>query len=219
MRILLVDDHRDVRELVGRALESEGHVVTTCSTLAAARSTLRQNSVDLLVLDLGLPDGDGLDFCRELRASRAEVPILLLTARSEISERVAGLGAGADDYLPKPFAVAELRARVRAIARRPGSVTTLVVARGDSSVDFGRREARRAGRAIALTAREWAILDLLVARRGRVVPKTEILDSVWGEITENGEASLEVLVGRIRRKLGEDLVRTVRGEGYALADV
>lgn len=215
VRILLVDDHRDVRELVKRALESDGHVVVAVGNLAAAKRALGDGRVDFAVLDLGLPDGDGIDLCRSLRREESPIPVLLLTARSEVAQRVAGLDAGADDYLTKPFAVAELRARVRALARRPTDRTKSIVSVDDVILDFGQRSAQRAGHAAALTAREWAILELLAARRGRVASKVEILDSVWGEVTDKTESSLEVLVARIRRKLGERVVRTVRGEGYA----
>jgi DNA-binding response OmpR family regulator len=146
-----------------------------------------------------------------------QVPILLLTARGDIKSRVTGLEAGADDYLPKPFALAELLARVKALGRRGPIVRDRAVAFGGVVVDFEGRRVRIDGRPLPLTAKELAIVDLLASRRGRIVSRDELLESVWGELTESGRASLEVLVARIRRKLGPhaSVLQTVRGIGYA----
>lgn len=218
MRILVVDDDADLRDLLRRALEREGHVVLTAGTLAQARRASDAQSADLVVLDLGLPDGSGLELCRELRDAGAGLPILVLTADSEVATRVELLDAGADDFLGKPFAVAELRARVRALGRRRGSAppraTTIAI--DDVRLDIAARRAERGDAPVALTAREWSILEALATRDGRVVGRATLLEETWGEATESAAASLEVLVARIRRKLGADVVRTVRGEGYAL---
>lgn len=216
MRVLLVDDHAELRDLVGRALARDGHVVEQAATLSAARARLAGQSFDLIVLDLGLPDGDGEALCRELRRQGALTPILVLTARGSVTSRVTALDAGADDYLRKPFAVAELRARVRALGRRRETLAPSVIQRGDITLDLAGRRAFVREREAPLTAREWAILELLARRRGRVVSRDALLDGVWGEATERSGASLEVLIARIRRKLAPDLIRTVRGEGYAL---
>ena len=213
----MVDDEAELRALVVRALGRDGHSALEASSLATARVELARRDVDVVVLDIGLPDGSGIELCRELRRTGVDVPLLMLTARSEIAQRVESLDAGADDFLGKPFAVAELRARVRALGRRRrGAMPATVLAVGDAELDLGARRARRGAELVSLTPREWAILDALAARGARVVPREDLLDEVWGEATERAAASLEVLIARIRRKLGEALVRTVRGVGYAL---
>jgi two-component system, OmpR family, response regulator len=171
-----------------------------------------------MVLDLGLPDGSGRELCRDLRRRGNPIPILVLTAESAVSSRVACLDAGADDFLGKPFAVVELRARVRALGRRAISLRTFAYERGDVFLDFAARRALVAGREAPITAREWSILELLAGRSGRVVSRSELLDGVWSEISDATNASLDVLIGRIRKKLGANVVRTVRGEGYALGE-
>lgn len=217
MRVLVIDDEADVRSVVERALRADGHAVATASDLASARDRI-VDGTDLVVLDLRLPDGFGLELCRELRKDGSTVPILLLTALSQVALRVEGLDAGADDFLGKPFAVAELRARVRALGRRGAMPRGLTWQGDDVVLDLAGRHATRAGQAVAVTAREWAILEILVRRAGRVVPRSDLLESVWGDASETAANSLEVLVGRLRRKLGPDLIRTLRGEGYALAE-
>jgi len=216
MRVLVVDDHEEVLELVERALVRDSHQVVTARSVTEARAAFAAESVGLVVLDLGLPDGSGESFCRELRADGDGPAILILTAENRVSSRVRCLDAGADDYLSKPFAVAELRARVRALSRRTGSRAPKRFEKGDVGLDFAARRAHRAEQEAPVTAREWAILEILAENRGRVVPRTELLERVWQRQGEAESASLEVLIGRIRRKLGSDLVRTVRGEGYAL---
>ncbi len=216
MRILVVDDHDEVRALLRRALARDGHVVRTVGTLNGARDILAAREVDLVVLDLGLPDGQGLDLCREVRRAGGGLPILVLTAQSQMSRRLEGFEAGADDFLAKPFAVTELRARVRALGRRGALPQGTRVRAGRAELDLAARRATANGQEVPVTAREWSILDLLVRRGGRLVSREEILDIVWGEASAGNNASLDVLIGRIRRKLGEDLIRTVRGEGYAL---
>ncbi len=216
MRVLVVDDEAEVRSVVARALRADGHAVTTAEDLEVARERVAEGA-ELIVLDLRLPDGFGLALCRELRAEGSTVPILLLTALSQVALRVEGLDAGADDFLAKPFAVAELRARVRALGRRGTLPRGLTYTCEDVVLDFAGRHATRAGEDVAITAREWAILEILVRRAGRVVSRSELLESVWGEASETASSSMEVLVGRLRRKLGAELIRTLRGEGYALA--
>lgn len=217
MRVLVVDDEAEVRSVVARALRADGHAVTTAEDLESARERVAEGA-ELIVLDLRLPDGFGLELCRELRADGSTVPILLLTALSQVALRVEGLDAGADDFLGKPFAVAELRARVRALGRRGALPRGLTYRNDDLVLDVAGRHATRAGQQVAITAREWAILEILVRRAGRVVSRLDLLESVWGDASETAASSLEVLVGRLRRKLGSDLIRTLRGEGYALAE-
>jgi two-component system OmpR family response regulator len=218
MDVLIVDDSAELLDLVERALLREGHEVRVATTLAAARRAIGERKPELLVLDLELPDGTGIYLCRALRQDGLSFPILLLTAHGEVPQRVAGLDAGADDFLAKPFAVAELRARIRALGRRgpierPASVTL-----GDAKLDLSTRTATRDARELPLTAREWEVLELLINRRGRVVSRSTILELVWGEVTDKASSSLDVIMARIRRKLGSEAIRTLRGEGY-VADV
>lgn len=215
VRVLIVDDESEVRDVTRRALESDGHQVLVADELRSAREVLDEG-VELIVLDLRLPDGFGLTLCRELRASGSTVPVLLLTALSQVAMRVEGLDAGADDFLAKPFAVAELRARVRALGRRGHLPSGFAHRWRDVHLDFGGRHATRAAREVPVTPREWAILELLARRDGRVVSRLDLLEGVWGSDDDAAASSLEVLIARLRRKLGSELVRTVRGEGYAL---
>jgi DNA-binding response OmpR family regulator len=215
---LVVDDDVEVQELLVRALERDGHVVMAVATATAARAALREAGADVVVLDLALPDGNGVELCRELREGRDLVPVLMLTAHSEIEMRVDSLDAGADDFLGKPFAVAELRARVRALGRRRSSQVSLPTLEFTDALvlDFAARRAQRLNATISLTAREWVILEALAARAGRMVARKHLLEEGWGEATDATAASLEVLIGRIRRKLGSGVIRTMRGAGYAL---
>jgi len=216
MRVLIVDDHEEVRDLLSRSLRRDGHEVATAATAGEARDRLVEGAVDVIVLDVALPDGSGIDLCRELRRDEIGTPVLLLTAHAAVPERVAGLDAGADDFLGKPFAVSELRARVRALGRRGAALRPLELCCGEARLDFLARRAERAGVEVPLTAREWSLLELLASRAGRFVSRAEIMDLVWNK-EAGGTASLEVIVARIRRKLGEGSLRTMRGHGYALA--
>ncbi len=216
MRVLLVDDHAEVRALVARALTRDGHAVACVATLAAARASLAEAPPEVVVLDLGLPDGSGIDQCRAWRAAGERVPVLMLTAQGAVAQRVEGLEAGADDYLAKPFALAELRARVRALGRRGPSGAVTSWRQGGVALDLGARVARVDGVEVPLTAREWALLEFLATRSGRVARRAEILEGVWGDDSPQASASLDVLAARVRRKLGATVLRTIRGEGYAL---
>jgi DNA-binding response OmpR family regulator len=191
-------------------------VVTAASSCAEAERALA-DGFDVIVLDVMLPDGSGIDLCARLRARGCRVPILLLTARGEIRERVTGLEAGADDYLVKPFALAELMARVRALGRRGPMPRDQIATFGRVKVDLNRRQVSVAGRNVPLTAKELSIIEVLALQRG-IVTREALLESVWGEVNESADASLEVLIGRIRRKLGAHAaaLRTVRGVGYSL---
>lgn len=224
MNVLVVDDDAELCELLARTLRRDQHEITSAGSLAEARATLAVARPDVLILDLELPDGSGLELCRSLRGDRADasfrggsnIPILILTASGQVSARVIGLDAGADDYLVKPFAVAELRARVRALARRRETKHDARLERGDVALDFGARRAWRAQLEVLLTAREWAIIEALAEADGQVVEREALLLEVWGEASEANSASLDVLLTRIRRKLGPTLIRTVRGEGHAI---
>jgi DNA-binding response OmpR family regulator len=216
MRVLVVDDHEEVLELVQKALERDAHEVFVASTLAGAVEVAKQRQPEIVVLDLGLPDGSGEELCRSLRQASDAPAILILTAENRVASRVRCLDAGADDYLAKPFAVAELRARVRALSRRARAPSRAVLIRGEVQLDFRARRAWRGAEEAPITAREWGMVEVLSASAGRVVTKSELLERFWGRKGEAESASLEVLIGRIRRKLGVELIRTVRGEGYAL---
>jgi two-component system OmpR family response regulator len=215
--VLVVDDHAELLSLVGSALEGDGHRAVLARSVAQAQAALAKERFDVLVLDDALPDGSGVDLCREVRGKELATPILILTAHAAIRERVRGLDAGADDFMSKPFAVAELRARVRALGRRASHAPGTSWRKDGVELDFARRRASVAGREVPLTAREWHILDLLVSSRGRVVSRARILEEVWSDDAGSAAASLDVLMARIRKKLGSDLVRTLRGEGYALS--
>jgi len=216
MHLLIVDDHPELLDLVQRALSRDDHRVHTAATLKAAREAIAERTPDLVILDLALPDGTGIELCRELRRAGATFPILLLTAHGEVPQRVAGLDAGADDFLAKPFAMAELRARVRALSRRGPAERSSVLSLGEVELDFGARRARRTGEEVPLTAREWSLVELFAARLGRLITRTDVLEAVWGETSESANGSLDVLIARLRRKLGLVTLRTVRGSGYVL---
>jgi two-component system, OmpR family, response regulator len=217
VHLLVVDDDAELCDVVVRSLKSDGHVVKACANISDARAAISETKPDVVVLDLALPDGNGAELCRELRVSENPVPVLVLTAHSELNNRVGSLDAGADDFLAKPFAVAELRARVRALGRRRAlSFRSFLITHGELSLDFGARQAKLGDKSVELTAREWVVLEVLAAHHGRVVRRADLLLQGWGESSSQASASLEVLIGRIRRKLGSELIRTQRSEGYSL---
>jgi DNA-binding response OmpR family regulator len=221
MRILMVEDNPRVTEVVSTALRSAGHQVQAAATCLAATAALDESAFDLAIVDIGLPDGSGLELCRAARANGLTLPILVLTARTEVGDRVDGLDAGADDYLGKPFSVQELLARVRALGRRGPHWTESIRWYGALQIDRDRRQVLLDEHPVPLTPREFEIVCMLAWRDGRVASKDEILETVWGDVCEGGFASLEVLIARIRRKLARpgapDVIRTVRQAGYAWA--
>jgi DNA-binding response OmpR family regulator len=218
VRILLVEDSTRVSETVSFALRARGCTVVVAATVRAANEVYGSQHFNAAVVDIGLPDGSGLDWCRAVRADGSDLPILLLTARSGVPDRVEGLDAGADDYLGKPFSVDELLARLRALGRRGPRWSGSLRRFGRVVVDGDRRRLTVDGAPLPLTAREFDIVDLLARRQGRIVARDEILEAVWGESGEGAGASLDVLVGRIRRKLAErgvdGALRTVRQVGH-----
>ena len=220
MHVLVVDDDEETLEVVGRALERDGHQVLEARSPAEALSVLRRARVELVVLDVMLERESGLELCARLRSDGCNLPILFLSARGAVNARIEGLDAGGDDYLPKPFALRELVARVRALGRRTPSRRPQRLALGPVTLDFDARTATAAGAEIPITRREWEILRILADAKGRTVPFDEVLEDGWGEATESTRASLDVLVSRLRRKLGtageKPIIRTVRGVGYAL---
>ncbi len=222
MRVLVVEDDPDVADLLRRAVREAAWAADVVATGAAALEALAVTDYDLAVLDVGLPDLDGFEVCRRWRARGGRTPVLMLTARGGLADRVEGLDAGADDYLPKPFAVPELLARLRALARRTPSPEDLRLREADLELDPATRGARRAGRGIELTAREYALLEYLLRRRRRVVSRAQILEHVWDDHFAPAGNVVEVLVGRVRRKIDQPgrapLIHTVRGAGYVLAE-
>jgi two-component system OmpR family response regulator len=221
VRILLVEDSERVAASVTSALEAQGHSVVVAEGFRLAEEVFGAQHFDVAIVDVGLPDGSGLEWCRQARRSGSALPILLLTARSAVADRVAGLDAGADDYLGKPFSTDELAARVRALVRRGPRWTESVRRFGRVVIDRDRRAVSVDEAQIALTGREFDIVALLAWRDGRVVSRDDLLDSIWGEASEGAGASFDVLLARVRRKLTEkgihDALRTVRQVGYSWA--
>ena len=228
-RVLVVDDDPALRSALSRALSLDGFAVETVSNGAQALAAVAPGSPgqpDVIVLDVMMPIVGGLEVCRRLRAAGNPVPVLVLTARDEIGDRVAGLDAGADDYLAKPFALEELQARLRALLRRsrpdPPDDEAPELACADLVLDPESRTALRAGRSIDLTRTEATLLELLLRNAGRVLPREVIMDRVWGYELEPSSNSLEVFIGYLRRKTeagGEPrLIHTVRGIGYQLRE-
>jgi len=221
IRILLVEDSRETREMIDRALGEDGYLVSGVGSGRSATAALDGTEFGAVILDLGLPDGSGIALCRDWRRSGLRVPILILTARADVASRIAGLDAGADDYLSKPFALAELRARLRALLRRaPAREGERLYRSGDLAVDFSRRQVIRGAGEIPITRREMEVLERLARAEGHAVSREDLLEEIWGEASEQTAASLEVMIGRLRRKLdapgSERLIRTIRGHGYAL---
>ena len=223
MSILIVDDERAVRESLRRALELEGYDVELSEDGESALVRLgREPSPDAVILDILMPGVDGLEVCGRLRASGNPVPVLMLTARAEVDSRVAGLDAGADDYMPKPFALAELLARLRALLRRAGNgaVTDEVLRYADLELDPGTREVRRSGDPIELTRTEFSLLELFLRNPRQVLTRSIIFERVWGYDFGPSSNSLDDYIGYLRRKTEAGgkprLIHTVRGVGYAL---
>lgn len=220
MRLLVVEDDEKLARVIAKGLRHEGYAVDVAYE---GDEALRYASVweyDGIVLDLMLPVRDGLEVSRVLRARGCWAPILMLTARSGIEDRIRGLDAGADDYLPKPFAFGELLARLRALVRRTPTERPSSLAVGDVRLDPATRIVERAGVTIGLTAREFGVLEFLMRRPGQVTTRTELLDHVWDANYEGSTNIVDVYVGRLRRKLeqplGRGLIRTVRGVGFVI---
>lgn len=216
MKILLVEDDPLLGSSLQSVLEEQRHVVEWVDRFAAARSALDTGVYQLLVLDLGLPDGDGRDLIRSLRKSGNQQPILVLSARGEIRDRVAALDLGADDYLVKPFDLDELLARVRATARRPHGVLSAKIAIGGIEIDLAACRVWRSGELVSLRPREFQILATLVERRNRVVSRGELEELLTTREQGVESNTVEVFVHHLRRKLGTELIETVRGTGYVI---
>lgn len=220
MRLLVIEDDGALSSALRDGLGGQGFAVDTSPTAADARARLRLDAYDCIVLDLGLPDQDGGAFLRDLRADGGTTPVLILTARSSVDDRVSGLNAGADDYLLKPFAFPELVARLRALLRRGVPLVPVVLRVGDLELDPGRFRVARAGAPITLTAKEFAILECLMRHAGQLVTRTMLLEQCWDASYEGISNLVDVHVSRVRRKLesagGPPLLHTVRGAGFVL---
>jgi two-component system, OmpR family, response regulator MprA len=222
MKVLVVDDERAVRESLRRALELEGYDIDLAENGDAALGKLRDEEPDAMILDVLMPGTNGLEVCRRLRRSGSRLPVLMLTARAEVENRVAGLDAGADDYVTKPFALEELLARLRALLRRTGPGPSEVLRFADLELDPGTREVRRGGERIELTRTEFALLELFMLNPRQVLTRSIIFERVWGYDFGFASNSLDVYIGYLRRKTEAGgrprLIQTVRGVGYALRE-
>ena len=222
MRVLLVEDDPGLAAIIKTGLGEQGVQVVTESTYADGQMKAVLGTFDVIILDVMLPGGNGFDLCHELRKRKVATPILMLTARDTVDDRVEGLEVGADDYLTKPFAFRELLARVRALARRRGAPLPETLRVSDLEVDLKAHRVRRAGNSIELTAKEFSLLEFFVLHHGQVVDRAAITAHVWDENHDPFTNVLEVLVRRLRRKIDDDyatkLIQTVRGAGYRLGD-
>ena len=221
MRVLLVEDDLRMAESADKFLRNAGFAVDVAPDGAAALSLAAVNPYDAVVLDLGLPDIDGLEVCRRLRAQSETPRILMATARDAVESRIAGLDTGADDYLVKPYALGELVARLRAVLRRPGETLPAVLRVADLSLDTGGRSAHRGQREIPLTAKEFAVLEVLMRHPGTVMTREHISHHAWDDNYDPMSNVIDVYIGRLRRKIDHEgevpLVETMRGAGYRIA--
>ena len=221
MRVLLVEDDRKAARLLAKGLQEEGFVVDVAPTGEEGEEKATVDDYDVLVLDWLLPGKDGLSICRALRSSGVQTPILMLTARDSVVDRVTGLGTGADDYLTKPFAFAELLARVRALLRRSRIAQPAILQVADLTLDPAARRVMRGGAPVTLTPKEYAILELLMRAAGDVVSRTRLAERVWDEASEVFDNLVDVHVSHLRKKIDQaatvPLIHTIRGVGYRLA--
>ena len=213
MRLLVVEDEPDLQNLLARALRGQGYAVDTADDGEQGLYKAQTWDYDAIVLDWMLPKLDGLSLLRELRRKK-RTPVLLLTARDATDDRVSGLDSGADDYLVKPFEIKELLARLRAIIRRSSGITSNIISIGEIQIDTGSHIVRRNGEAILLTAREYALVELLVLRRGKLVTRQVLYDHLFDENDDTLSNLIELHVSNVRKKLGKDFISTRRGAGY-----
>jgi two-component system OmpR family response regulator len=221
MRLLLVEDDVEVSAMLTSALRLAGHVVDHVATGADALWRAGEQGYDSVILDVGLPDTTGFEVCRALRDTGSSTPVLMLTGRQEVSDRVAGLDAGADDYLAKPFSLDELKARLRALGRRSEREIVLLLVAGDVEVEPASRTVRRQGQVVPLVGREYTLVEVLARSAGRVVSRETVVEQLWDFSTDVSANALDVLVSSVRHKLdrpfGSPALHTVRGSGYMLA--
>jgi heavy metal response regulator len=222
MRVLVVEDEKKTASFVRKALQAEGFAVDVCHNGDEALSAAIATPFDAIVLDIMLPGRDGLAVLRKLRERKKATPVLLLSARGQVNERVEGLNAGADDYLPKPFELTELVARVRAMSRRGAENKSTTVRVADLTLDALTRRAQRGGKEIELTAREYRLLEFLMRSAGRICGRMSIIEKVWDYDFDPGTNLVDVYIRRLREKIDNDfepkLLHTVRGSGYLLKE-
>ncbi len=216
MRVLIIEDDHVLGSAVQMHMDHQGHAADWMTRLDDSSDALATTTYDVILLDLGLPDGRGLDFLKARRAAGDTTPVIIATAQDQVQVRIDGLNSGADDYIVKPYDLAELSARLGAVTRRyaPAGGTEFVV--GAVEIDLDRRIVTNAGKAVQLTAREWAVLDSLVRHRGAVVSKATLEDKLYAFGAEIESNAVEVFISRLRKKLGRDLIRTQRGLGYVM---
>ncbi|ENN87527.1 hypothetical protein RHSP_44178 [Rhizobium freirei PRF 81] len=213
-----MEDDDTIGSAVRDHIAADSHAVDWVKNLADAGEVTSAVNYGLVLLDLQLPDGSGIDFLKRLRRKPDETPVIILTARDQISDRIEGLNSGADDYLVKPFSLGELTARILAVARRYIGSPQPTIRFADLEIDQPQRRVRLEGKDIVLTGREWAVLDLLVARPGAIVSKDKIEEALYAFGSEIESNTVEVYVSRLRKKIGKDRIRTARGVGYSLGD-
>ena len=222
MRVLVVEDEKKTAAFIRKALQAEGFAVDVCTNGDDALAAAATTDFDGIVLDIMLPGRDGLSVLRQLRERKIATPVLLLSARGEVNERVEGLNAGADDYLPKPFVIAELVARVRALGRRVGESKSTVLRVADLTLDTVSHQAHRGGKDFELTAREYRLLEFLMRSAGRICGRMSIIEKVWDYDFDPGTNLVDVYIRRLREKLDDDfdpkLLHTVRGIGYVMKE-
>jgi two-component system, OmpR family, response regulator QseB len=214
MRLLFAEDDRMIGEVVNDALRGEGFAVDWVLDGPGAAAALATQDYDLVILDLGLPDKDGLEVLREMRARKQRIPVLVATARDSVRERVEGLDAGADDYVAKPYDLDELLARIRAQLRRAQGRAESVYTYRDIQINSVTKEVTVDGKTVLLSSREWAVLEPLISRPGMILSRAQLEDKLFGWKEEIGSNAVEVYIHGLRRKLGADLIQTVRGMGY-----
>ncbi|MDG4893574.1 MULTISPECIES: response regulator transcription factor [unclassified Mesorhizobium] len=217
MRILLIEDDSVLGAAVRDQIVSDGHSVDWVTRIDAARDSMAGAAYDLILLDLMLPDGRGIVFLRALRAAGDVTPIIILTALDQVSDRIEGLTAGADDYIVKPFDLDELSARIGSVARRYSGNPNPIIRLRSLDIDIARRSVRRDGKTVQLTAREWALLEAFLTRPGQLLSKAQLEEKLYDFDAEVESNTIEVHVSRLRKKLGTDLIETERGLGYRLA--
>ncbi len=215
-RILIAEDEPRLASFLEKGLRSNGFMTSVAADGTKASMMARDEEFDLLVLDLGLPGKDGVEVLRELRAAGQRMPVIILTARDDVSDKVGGLEGGADDYVTKPFRFEELLARVRARLRDERTVERTVLRAGTVVLDLRTRRAATDGRTVELTAREFTMLEVLIRHAGQVLSREQLLSHVWGYDHDPGSNVVDVYIGYLRRKLGSNSIETVRGMGYRL---
>ena len=216
MRILLIEDDTVLGAAVRDQIAADGHSVDWMTRLDQAGDAMAGAAYDLVLLDLMLPDGRGLPFLKTLRGRGDVTPVIILTALDQVSDRIDGLNAGADDYLVKPFDLAELSARIGSVARRYTGNPNPIITHGTLEIDRAAKSIRRAGKPIALTAREWALFDAFLARPGQLLSKAQLEEKLYAFDSEVESTTIEVHVSRLRKKLGNEVIDTERGLGYRL---